>query len=122
MELPETMTAIGIPSPGGPMALKPEKRPLPRPGPGEILIRVRAAGVNRPDVLQRKGAYPPPPGASDLPGLEVAGKVAALGEGTARWSIGDVVTALTPGGGYAEFCRVHASNALPLPVGMTLAL
>lgn len=120
MELPETMTAIGIPSPGGPMALKPEKRPLPRPGPGEILIRVRAAGVNRPDVLQRKGAYPPPPGASDLPGLEVAGKVAALGEGAARWSIGDVVTALTPGGGYAEFCRVHASNALPLPVGMTL--
>ncbi len=120
MELPETMTAIGIPSPGGPMALKPEKRPLPRPGPGEILIRVRAAGVNRPDVLQRKGAYPPPPGASDLPGLEVAGEVAALGEGAARWSIGDVVTALTPGGGYAEFCRVHASNALPLPVGMTL--
>jgi putative PIG3 family NAD(P)H quinone oxidoreductase len=102
------------------MALKPEKRPLPRPGPGEILIRVRAAGVNRPDVLQRKGAYPPPPGASDLPGLEVAGEVAALGEGAARWSIGDVVTALTPGGGYAEFCRVHASNALPLPVGMTL--
>ncbi len=120
MELPETMTAIGIPSPGGPMALKPEKRPVPRPGPGEILIRVRAAGVNRPDVLQRKGAYPPPPGASDLPGLEVAGEVTALGEGAARWNVGDVVTALTPGGGYAEFCRVHASNALPIPVGMTL--
>jgi putative PIG3 family NAD(P)H quinone oxidoreductase len=120
MELPEMMTAIGIPSPGGPMALKPEKRPVPHPGPGEILIRVRAAGVNRPDVLQRKGAYPPPPGASDLPGLEVAGEVAALGEGAARWNVGDMVTALTPGGGYAEFCRVHASNALPIPVGMTL--
>ncbi len=120
MELPETMTAIGIPSPGGPMALKPEKRPVPRPGPGEILIRVRAAGVNRPDVLQRKGAYPPPPDASDLPGLEVAGEVAALGEGADRWTVGDRVTALTPGGGYAEYCRVHATNALPIPVGMTL--
>jgi putative PIG3 family NAD(P)H quinone oxidoreductase len=120
MELPETMTAIGIPSPGGPMALKPEKRPVPRPGPGEILIRVRAAGVNRPDVLQRKGAYPPPPGASDLPGLEVAGEVTALGEGAARWTVGDRVTALTPGGGYAEYCRVHATNALPVPAGVTL--
>lgn len=120
MELPATMTAIAISAPGGPMALKPEKRPLPLPGPGEILVRVRAAGVNRPDVLQRRGAYPPPPGASDLPGLEVAGEVAALGEGAERWNVGDTVTALTPGGGYAEYCRVHASNALPLPPGMTL--
>lgn len=101
------------------MVLKPEKRDVPTPEAGEILIRVHAAGVNRPDVLQRKGAYPPPPGASDLPGLEVAGEVAALGEGAARWRIGDQVCALTPGGGYAEYVKVHASNALPLPAGFT---
>ncbi len=101
------------------MVLKPEKRDVPTPEAGEILIRVHAAGVNRPDVMQRKGAYPPPPGASDLPGLEVAGEVAALGEGAARWRIGDQVCALTPGGGYAEYVRVHASNALPLPAGFT---
>lgn len=117
--LPAAMTAIAITEPGGPMVLKPEKRPLPQPGPGEILIRVKAAGVNRPDVLQRQGAYPPPPGASDLPGLEVAGEVAALGEGVKRWHAGDPVTALTPGGGYAEFCLVHESNALPVPHGFT---
>ena len=118
-KLPAAMTAIAITEPGGPMVLKPERRPLPLPGPGEILIRVRAAGVNRPDVLQRQGAYPPPPGASDLPGLEVAGEVAALGEGVKRWRIGDAVTALTPGGGYAEFCLVDESNALPVPHGFT---
>jgi len=118
-KLPAAMTAIAITEPGGPMVLKPEKRPLPLPGPGEILIRVKAAGVNRPDVLQRQGAYPPPPGASDLPGLEVAGEVAALGEGVKRWRIGDAVTALTPGGGYAEFCLVDESNALPVPHGFT---
>jgi putative PIG3 family NAD(P)H quinone oxidoreductase len=114
------MTAIAITEPGGPMVLKPEKRPLPEPREGEILVRVRAAGVNRPDVFQRKGAYPPPPGASDLPGLEVAGEVAAVGEGVARWRVGDLVCALTPGGGYAEYCRVHESNALPVPHGFTL--
>lgn len=118
-KLPAAMTAIAITEPGGPMVLKPEKRPLPLPGPGEILIRVKAAGVNRPDVLQRQGAYPPPPGASDLPGLEVAGEVAALGEGVKRWRTGDAVTALTPGGGYAEFCLVDESNALPVPHGFT---
>jgi putative PIG3 family NAD(P)H quinone oxidoreductase len=118
-KLPATMTAIAISEPGGPMVLKPEKRPLPEPKPGEILIRVRAAGVNRPDVLQRQGAYPPPPGASDLPGLEAAGEVAALGEGVKRWKVGDRVTALTPGGGYAEFCLVHETNALPIPHGLT---
>ena len=118
-KLPAAMTAIAITEPGGPMVLKPEKRPLPLPGPGEILIRVRAAGVNRPDVLQRQGAYPPPPGASDLPGLEVAGEVAALGDGVKRWRAGDPVTALTPGGGYAEFCLVDESNALPVPHGFT---
>jgi len=118
-KLPATMTAIAISEPGGPMVLKPEKRPLPEPKPGEILIKVRAAGVNRPDVLQRQGAYPPPPGASDLPGLEAAGEVAALGEGVKRWKLGDAVTALTPGGGYAEFCLVNETNALPIPHGLT---
>lgn len=117
--LPARMMAVAISEPGGPLVLKPEKRGLPEPGPGEILIRVHAAGVNRPDVLQRKGAYPPPPGASDLPGLEVAGEVAALGENAGRWRVGDQVCALTPGGGYAEYVRVHASNALPLPAGFT---
>ena len=117
--LPEKMTVIAITEPGGPLVLKPEKRPLPSPGEGEILIRVRAAGVNRPDVAQRKGTYPPPPGASDLPGLEAAGEVAAIGEGVKRWRVGDAVTALTPGGGYAEFCLVHETNALPLPHGFT---
>ena len=118
-KLPATMTAVAITEQGGPMVLKPEKRPVPQPGPGEILIRVRAAGVNRPDVFQRMGAYPPPPGASDLPGLEAAGTVAAVGEGVARWTVGDEVTALTPGGGYAEYCLVHESNALPVPHGFT---
>ena len=117
--LPAKMTAIAISEPGGPRVLKPEKRDVPQPGEGEILIRVRAAGVNRPDVQQRKGLYPAPPGASDLPGLEAAGEVAALGEGTKRWRIGDAVCALTPGGGYAEYVAVHESHALPLPSGFT---
>ncbi len=117
--LPDEMTAIAISEPGGPLVLKPERRPLPVPGPGEILIRVRAAGVNRPDVLQRKGAYPPPPGASDLPGLEASGEVAAVGEAVTRWRVGDAVAALTPGGGYAEYVAVHESNALPVPAGFT---
>jgi len=117
--LPEKMTAIAITEPGGPLVLKPERRAVPVPGEGEILIRVRAAGVNRPDVLQRKGAYPPPAGASDLPGLEAAGEVAAIGPGAARWRVGDAVTALTPGGGYAEYVVVHGSNALPIPHGFT---
>ncbi|MGB3832127.1 MAG: NAD(P)H-quinone oxidoreductase [Mesorhizobium sp.] len=113
------MNAVAISEPGGPLMLKLERRDVPKPGPGEILIRVHAAGVNRPDVLQRKGAYPPPPGASDLPGLEVAGEVAALGAGAERWRVGDQVCALTPGGGYAEYVKVHGSNALPLPAGFT---
>jgi putative PIG3 family NAD(P)H quinone oxidoreductase len=117
--VPAKMTAIAITQPGGPLVLKPEKRDVPQPGPGQILIRVRAAGVNRPDVLQRQGAYPPPPGASDLPGLEVSGEVAALGEGTGRWLIGDAATALVAGGGYAEYVAVSGSNALPLPQGFT---
>ncbi|MBA8905635.1 NAD(P)H-quinone oxidoreductase [Aminobacter ciceronei] len=118
-KLPEKMLAVAISQPGGPRVLKAEKRDLPELGAGEILIRVHAAGVNRPDVQQRKGAYPAPPGASDLPGLEVSGEVAALGEGATRWRIGDAVCALTPGGGYAEYARVHETNALPMPTGFT---
>ncbi len=117
--IPDRMTAIAISTPGGPRVLKAEKRNVPELGQGEILIRVRAAGVNRPDVQQRKGAYPPPPGASDLPGLEVSGEVAATGEGVSRWRVGDEVCALTPGGGYAEYAKVHETNALPLPAGFT---
>ena len=113
------MTAIAISQPGGPLVLKPEERRVPVPIKAEILIRVRAAGVNRPDVLQRKGAYPPPSGASDLPGLEVAGEVAAVGPDATRWRVGDQVCALTPGGGYAEYVKVHESNALPIPAGFT---
>ena len=118
--LPGKMMAIAISEPGGPMVLKPEKRDLPVPGEGEILIRVKAAGVNRPDVAQRTGAYPPPPGASDLPGLEAAGEVVALGDGVTRWQLGDMVTALTPGGAYAEFCLTHETNALPVPRGFAV--
>jgi putative PIG3 family NAD(P)H quinone oxidoreductase len=113
------MTAVAISEPGGPLVLKPERRNVPVPRLGQVLIRVRAAGVNRPDVLQRRGAYPPPPGASDLPGLEVAGEIAATGEGATRWRVDDRVCALTPGGGYAEYCLVHESNVLPVPAGYT---
>lgn len=119
-ELPTTMTAMAIKAPGGPEALVAEQRPLPKPGPGEILIRVRAAGVNRPDVAQRQGLYPPPPGASDLPGLEVAGEVAASGEGARRFAIGDKVCALAPGGGYARYCKLHETSALPIPEGLSM--
>lgn len=119
MKLPVKMTAVAIREPGGPLVLKPETRRLPAPGDGDILIRVKAAGVNRPDVLQRQGAYPPPPGASDLPGLEVSGEIAALGDNAERWREGDTVAALTPGGGYAEYAVVHGSNALPVPRGFT---
>ncbi len=119
--IPDKMTAVAISTPGGPLVLKAERRDVPKPEAGEILIRVKAAGVNRPDVQQRKGAYPPPPGASDLPGLEVAGEVAALGEGVTRWRVGDRVCALTPGGGYAEYARVHETNTLPVPAGFTFS-
>ena len=112
--LPTRMTAIGIKAPGGPEALVPEERAVPVPGAGEILVKVAAAGVNRPDVMQRKGLYPPPPGAPDIPGLEIAGEVAALGPDVQRWKVGDRVMALVVGGGYAEYCLAHASHALPL--------
>ncbi|HWE79453.1 MAG TPA: NAD(P)H-quinone oxidoreductase [Pseudolabrys sp.] len=110
--LPTTMTAMGIKTPGGPEVLVPEERPVPKPGEGEILIRVRAAGVNRPDVMQRKGLYPPPPGASDIPGLEVSGEIAALGPAIKRWKEGDRVMALVSGGGYAEYCLAVATHTL----------
>lgn len=118
--LPDSMTAIAITEPGGPQVLRAERRAVPSPGASEILIRVAAAGVNRPDVLQRAGLYPAPRGASDLPGLEVAGEVAAAGSGVERWKPGDKVCALTPGGGYAEFALVDESNALPVPDGVSM--
>jgi len=114
---PETMTCIEISTPGAPEVLKPVTRPVPVPKAGEVLIKVAAAGINRPDVLQRAGAYPAPPGASDLPGLEVAGTVAALGEGVTSPGLGTPVCALAPGGGYAEYCTVDARHCLPIPKG-----
>lgn len=111
--LPATMTAIGIKAPGGPEMLVPEQRPVPTPGNGEILVKVAAAGINRPDVMQRQGVYPPPPGAPDIPGLEIAGEVVALGTNVKRWKLGDRVMALVIGGGYAEYCLAHEGHALP---------
>jgi NADPH:quinone reductase len=114
------MRVIEISQPGGPEVLVPAERDVPTPGAGEILIRVAYAGVNRPDALQRAGAYAPPPGASDLPGLEAAGTVAAVGPGVDRWKQGDAVCALLPGGGYAEYVVTPAAHALPVPDGMGL--
>ncbi len=114
------MTAIAIREPGGPEVLVPETRPVPQPGPDEVLIRVAAAGVNRPDVLQRMGFYPPPPGASDLPGLEVAGTVAAIGPGGDPEMLGQAVCALVAGGGYAEYCVAPAGSCLPVPAGFSM--
>lgn len=118
----QDMACIEISHPGGPEVLRLVRRPLPEPGPGELRIRVQAAGVNRPDLLQRQGAYPPPKGASDLPGLEVAGTVEALGAGPTRFAIGDAVCALAPGGGYAEACIVPEPQALPIPAGLSMVL
>lgn len=118
--LPETMRAVEIAAPGGPEVLRPAIRPLPVPGADEILIRVAFAGVNRPDALQRAGAYKPPPGASDLPGLEAAGEVVAVGAAVSRWKPGDLVCALLPGGGYAEYVTTPAAHALPVPESMSL--
>jgi putative PIG3 family NAD(P)H quinone oxidoreductase len=117
---PATMRAIEIARPGGPEVLVPCTRPVPRPGPGEILIRVAFAGVNRPDALQRAGSYAPPKGASDLPGLECAGHVAEVGQGVTDWRVGDAVCALLPGGGYAEYAVTPAAHALPVPAGLSL--
>jgi len=119
--LPETMTAIEIREPGGPEVLGPASRPLPQAGAGEVLIKVAAAGVNRPDCLQRQGSYPPPKGASDIPGLEVAGEVIALGDGVKDLKVGDRVCALVTGGGYAEYCAAPAVQCLPVPKGYSMA-
>ncbi|MDE3155146.1 MAG: NAD(P)H-quinone oxidoreductase [Acidobacteriota bacterium] len=118
MSLPATMHVIEIATPGGPEVLRPAERPVPVPGPAEVLIRVAAAGVNRPDVMQRQGKYPPPKGASDLPGLEVAGTIVAAGSDVARWKAGDAVCALVAGGGYAEYCVAPAVQCLPVPAGL----
>jgi NADPH:quinone reductase len=120
MTLPDRMTVIAIRAPGGPDVLTAEPRAMPKPGTGEILVKVAAAGVNRPDVMQRMGLYPPPPGATDIPGLEIAGVVVACGAGVRRWKETDQVMALVVGGGYAEFCIAHESHALPVPAGLSL--
>ena len=117
MALPERMTAITFAAPGGPEVMVSSEVPLPSPASGEVLIRVAAAGVNRPDVMQRKGLYPPPPGASPILGLEVAGNVVALGADVSSWRVGDRVTALCNGGGYAQYCAVPAPQCLPWPEG-----
>src|SRR5690348_11452266 len=119
--LPTRMTAIGIKTPGGPEVLVPEERPVPQPGPNEILVKVAAAGVNRPDVMQRKGLYPPPKGAPDIPGLEIAGEVVAIGDSVTRWEQGDKVMALVIGGGYAEYCLAHEGHALRIPQNLSMA-
>jgi putative PIG3 family NAD(P)H quinone oxidoreductase len=120
IHLPETMRAVEISTPGGPKVLVPVTRALPQLKAHEVLIKVAYAGVNRPDCLQRAGAYPPPPGASDLPGLEVSGEVVALGGSAKRWTIGDKVCALTPGGGYAEFVAVPEGQILPVPAKLSM--
>ena len=118
--VPARMTAIAIRAPGGPEMLVPEERPVPQPGQEEILVKVAAAGVNRPDVMQRMGQYPPPKGVTDIPGLELAGEVVAVGPNVRRWKVGDKVAALVAGGGYAEYCVVPEPQALPIPAGLSL--
>ena len=119
-KLPAQMTVIGISKPGGPDVLIPETRAVPAPGPGEILIRVAAAGVNRPDVAQRSGSYPPPPGASDLPGLEVAGEVVAVGTNARKHRLGDKVMSLVAGGGYAQYCLAQDAQAMAVPAALSM--
>jgi NADPH:quinone reductase len=119
-KLPAQMTVIGISKPGGPEVLLPETRAVPAPGPGEILIKVAAAGVNRPDVAQRSGSYPPPPGASDLPGLEISGEVVAVGSDTKKHKIGDKVMSLVAGGGYAQYCIAQDAQAITVPSTLSM--
>ena len=114
------MTVITIRAPGGPDMLAAEEREVPQAAEGEVLVKVAAAGVNRPDVMQRQGLYPPPKGATDIPGLEIAGAVAVLGAGIKRWKIGDQVMALVIGGGYAQYCPAHESHCLPIPAGLSM--
>ena len=120
-QVPENMTAIGFDAPGGPEVLRPETVSVPQPGEGQVLLRVSYAGVNRPDVAQRQGLYPPPPGASPLPGLEVSGTIVAVGDGLPREYIGERYCALVSGGGYAEYCLAHIGHCLPVPDGMPMA-
>jgi len=119
-KLPAQMTVIGISKPGGPEVLLPETRSVPTPGPNEILIKVAAAGVNRPDVAQRSGSYPPPPGASDLPGLEVAGEVVAVGADAKKHKLGDKVMSLVAGGGYAQYCIAQDAQAMAVPAALSM--
>ena len=119
-KLPAQMTVVGISKPGGPEVLLPETRSVPVPGPGEILVKVMSAGVNRPDVAQRSGAYPPPPGASDLPGLEIAGEVVALGADTTKHKLGDKVMSLVAGGGYAQYCIAQDAQAMTVPPQLSM--
>ncbi len=114
----DTMRCVEIEKPGGPEVLRPTTRPVPRPGAGEMLVKVVAAGINGPDLYQRRGFYPAPPGASDLPGLEIAGEIVGFGDGVRDWAAGDVVCALTAGGGYAEYCTAPAAQCLPIPKGV----
>lgn len=120
MSLPQTMKAVEISTPGKPEVLKLTERPVPQPQKNEVLIKVAAAGVNGPDIMQRKGLYPAPAGASDLPGLEVSGEIVALGEGAKRWKLGDKVAALTNGGGYAQYCVAEAEQCLTIPAGVDI--
>jgi putative PIG3 family NAD(P)H quinone oxidoreductase len=119
--LPQSMTAVGFAAPGGPEVLRPETLPVPSPGQGEVLVKVAFAGVNRPDVVQRQGNYPPPSGASPIPGLEIAGEVVAFGPGVEPELLGRKVSALVSGGGYAEYCLAKAGHCLPVPEGLPLA-
>lgn len=114
------MKAIEITMPGGPDVLRATERDMPEAGPGEVLVKVLAAGVNRPDIVQREGRYPPPPGASDIPGLEIAGEIVSVGGGVGGWTAGDKVCALVPGGGYAEYCLAPVFCLLPIPAGFTM--
>jgi NADPH2:quinone reductase len=118
--IPAEMVVVEISGAGGPEVLVSRRRPVPSPGPGAVLIRVQAAGVNGPDIMQRKGLYPAPAGASDLPGLEVSGEIIRCGDGASRWKVGDTVTALADGGGYAEYCVADARHCLPIPRGVSV--
>jgi NADPH2:quinone reductase len=120
MSVPKEMAVVEIAAPGGPEQLKPAVRPVPQPGPGEVLVRVAASGVNRPDVMQRQGRYPPPPGASDLPGMEIAGEIVALGPEVSGLAIGDSITSLLPGGGYAEYAIAAGPLCMPVPRGLSM--
>ncbi|MHB8549666.1 MAG: alcohol dehydrogenase catalytic domain-containing protein, partial [Acidiferrobacterales bacterium] len=119
--VPESMSVVAAASHGGPEVLVVGARATPAPGADEVLVRVAAAGINRPDILQRKGLYPPPPGVTEIPGLEIAGTIVGLGPGTRTWRAGDRVCALVSGGGYAEYCVASGDQCLPVPRGMSMA-